>query len=149
MSPGTCTKQTNQYLHWFPLYLPHLILTCCNLGRKWVSPDQGIPHQKCGPDLRTLTKGTRGLPNGSYSLLRPSRHTFQYCTENKNADWQAKRAAAIETPECQLLAVPSCIPQYTTEEILSLTQGGTAWEGAWLTSGWLILPSKQKEQILK
>ena len=57
---------------------------------------------------------------------------------------------AIGTLECQLLAIPSIIPQYTTKEIQSLTQERAVWEGVWLTSGgWLVLPKKQKEQILK
>ena len=57
---------------------------------------------------------------------------------------------AIGTLECQLLAIPSIIPQYTTKEIQSLTQERVVWEGVWLTSGgWLVLPKKQKEQILK
>ena len=43
---------------------------------------------------------------------------------NEEADWQAKGAAATETPECQLLAIPSVISQHTTKEIQSLPQGG-------------------------
>ena len=86
MSPGTCIKQMNQYLLWFPLCLPHLILTCRNLGKKGVLTTKGSPITNADLISKVLQKAQE-VSQTAVVHPRPSRHIFQNHTR-KWKSWQ-------------------------------------------------------------